>query len=459
MDAEQDTIPGESRSIGRGEQLIALARSPHAADRVFWALLLPAFAVYYVIGRRQWFVRDDWAFIFTRNQMRTSMGADDWLLFPQDGHWMTGPILVYRAIQNTFGIDSYWPYLIVLLATHVGLVLLVRTLCRRVGASAWITTLTCAVLLVFGTGWENMVFAIQITYNFSLLAFLAQVLLVDHDGPADRRDWIGSAFAMIGVSSSGFGPFFILGLAVLLVIRRRWIPALIAVAPQGLLWGGWWLIWGADPAGSESGSTIRSTLQFLRIGVINTFGGFSGFSVLAGTAALAAGVIVLWTGIDQRQRTMLITLWVVTLAMFAGVGLQRSGFGVETSSRYHYMAAMVIAPALALALDQAHRFAPWAAAVPRILLVLAVWRNTSILVERADNWADLTQQERRVFALLAGTDIDDQLAPSHIVTAFSPDVRASDIDTLVAEGAVVPTTPISDADRAAIDRAINLPQP
>ncbi len=390
MDAEQDTIPGESRSIGRGEQLIALARSPHAADRVFWALLLPAFAVYYVIGRRQWFVRDDWAFIFTRNQMRTSLGADDWLLFPQDGHWMTGPILVYRAIQNTFGIDSYWPYLIVLLATHVGLVLLVRALCRRVGASAWMTTLTCAVLLVFGTGWENMVFAIQITYNFSLLAFLAQVLLVDHDGPADRRDWIGSALAVIGVSSSGFGPFFILGIAVLLVIRRRWIPALIAVVPQGLLWGGWWLIWGADPAGSESGSTIRSTLQFLRIGVINTFGGFSGFSVLAGTAALAAGVIVLWTGIDQRQRTMLITLWVVTLAMFAGVGLQRSGFGVETSSRYHYMAAMVIAPALALALDQAHRFAPWAdgrAAHPARLGGLAQYidsRRTSRQLGRPD---------------------------------------------------------------------------
>ncbi len=46
------------------------------------------------------------------------------------------------------------------------------------------------LLLVFGAGWENLMFAVQIVYNISLLAFLGQSLLVDHDGPVDRRDWV-----------------------------------------------------------------------------------------------------------------------------------------------------------------------------------------------------------------------------------------------------------------------------
>ena len=56
----------------------------------------------------------------------------------------------------------------------------------------WTTTLVCAGLLVFGAGWENIVFAIQITYGLSMLAFLLHVLLVDHDGPAgsSRRRWL-----------------------------------------------------------------------------------------------------------------------------------------------------------------------------------------------------------------------------------------------------------------------------
>ena len=41
---------------------------------------------------------------------------------------------------------------------------------------------------MFGSGWENIVFAIQIVYNLSLLAFLVQLVLIDHDGPPDRRD-------------------------------------------------------------------------------------------------------------------------------------------------------------------------------------------------------------------------------------------------------------------------------
>ena len=96
------------------------------------------------------------------------------------------------------------------------------------------------LLLVFGAGWENLVFAVQIVYNFSLLAFLGQMLLVDHDGPLDRRDGFGVLVSLVGVSSSGFGPFFGFGVGLLLVLRRRWLAAVVAVVPQALAWIWWW---------------------------------------------------------------------------------------------------------------------------------------------------------------------------------------------------------------------------
>jgi hypothetical protein len=442
------------------DRAIAWVRSDTGAAYGFAAAFVGSLILFVAVGRRQWFIRDDWAFLLTRNKMRTILGLDDMLLAPQDGHWMTGPILVYRAIQNVFGIDSYWPYLTAVLATHIGIVFLVRMLCRRLEVSAWTTTMICSVLLVFGSGWENILFAIQITYNFSLLAFLAQLLLVDHDDAPDRRDYIGVAISIIGVSSSGFGPFFILGIGVFLVLRRRWLAAAIATVPQAVAWCWWWLTWGADPAGDAADSTIGSTARFTKNGLFNTFGGLAGSLTLAGTAALIAIAVCLWRGVRYRRLTMLVTLWIVAGAMYAGVGLQRSGISAAaTESRYQHIAAVLLAPVLALGLDQAHRFAPWARHVPRAVLMVAVGRNAMILSDLGGDWANRAQAERNVLGYVAGSDVPTSLDAGYVLLEFSPDVRAGDIGFLVAEGAVDPIVPATEAEQAIAESVLSTPQP
>lgn len=415
--------------------------------------------MFWIVGRHQWFIRDDWAFILTRDRIESTFGLDDALFFPQDGHFMPFPILSYRLIEWIFGISSYWPFLVLLMVTHIGCVALVRQLCIRVGASPWLSTLVAMVLLVFGSGWENILFAIQITYNYSLLAFLAQLLLVDHDGRVDRRDYIGSALAVIGVASSGFGPFFMLGVGVLLVARKRWIAAVVAVGPQLVVLSWWWLTWGADPAGEESQSTVRGVLRFAKDGVIATFGGLAGSALLAGTAAIAALAVVVWRDVDWRQRTMLIALWVTALAMFLGIGLQRSDVSPGIASRYQYMAAMMLAPALVLAFDQAHRFAPWARWVPRVILVVAIGRNAVLLSDRGRDWANRANAERTTLALLSGSDISTTIDPNRILLVFSPDVRIGDLPLLVADGAVSARLPVTDEEAALIAQALGLNEP
>jgi len=439
----------------------AVARSDRGARRTWYAAVPAALVVLVIVGRHQWFIRDDWAFLLTRQRIRSSLGIDDMLLAPQDGHWMTWPVLVYELLHSVFGLGSYWPYLVVLFATHVGIVLLVRQVCGRLEVSAWTTTLICSVLLVFGAGWENIVFAIQIVYNFSLLAFLGHLLLVDHDGPVDRRDWIGTVVALFGVSSSGFGPFFAFGVGVLLATRRRWKAAAIAVIPQAAAWSVWWLTWGADPAGDQAGGSVIDVIRFVRLGLVSTFASLTGAGLLAGIGLLLALAMVVWTGTGGRRRPLVVALWATTLAMYLGIGVQRVGLGVATAgaSRYQYVAAMLLAPVLGVGLDQAHRFAHWARWLPRVVLIVALGRNLIWLSDSGGEWAQRAEQERTIFSLVAGSPERSTVDPDRWMVDFSSDVRVGDLAEMVEDGAINPRAPRTAEERAIVAEALGLTTP
>ncbi len=430
-------------------------RTAQLAGWAVWPLGL--FAMIFV-GRDQWFARDDWAFLFTRRVIGNGLGIDDMLLLPQDGHWMTWPLLVFRGIYEVFGIGSYWPYLVVLWMTHFGAVALVRAWMGRFGVSAWTATLMTALLLVFGAGWENLVFAVQITYNMSLVAFLAHLLLADHDGPLDRRDVFGAVLGVISVSSSGFGPFFLFGTLVLLVLRRRWLGAVVAVVPQGLALGWWWLTWGADPAGEQGSAAPSFVVDFLRIGATSTLASMTGVELLAGAGCLMCIAVCVWPGTARSVRMPAITFLVTAIVMYAGVGSRREVFGIGAAawSRYQYMAAMLIAPVVAIGLDQAQRFAPWAKWAVRALLVYAITRNLLWLYDGAHFWSAESAADRRVFELVAGSPKRFDVPPDLSMTAFSPDVRVYDLEEMVRSGAITPRAPSNAAEQLIVDQALKL---
>ena len=413
------------------------------------------------IARDQWFVRDDWAFIFTRQRLYEVRGLDDLLLEPQDGHWMTWPILVFRMLHGVFGTGSYLPFLIVLWITHIGAVVLARVWMTRLGVTAWISTLMTIVLLVFGAGWENLMFAIQIVYNFSLLAFLGQSLLVDHDGPVDRRDWIGAGISLIGVSSSGFGPFFAFGVGLMLALRRRWKAAAIAVVPQAVAWCWWWLTWGSDPVGGDGTAGVRFVVHWVEFGVWSTFGSMIGTGLLAWPAFVLCVGLAAWPRLDPARRAPVIALLATALVMYAGIGTRREVFGVEAAGwpRYQYMAAMIVAPVLALGLDQAVRFASWARWIPRLLLMLAIVRNVDWMNDGADYWASLSSADRQTFELVAGSDARLEVPPDRSMSTVSPDVRVGNLPELVADGAITPRTPTTEQERAVVAYALGVSVP
>lgn len=444
----------------------ALSGGPLSGERSarwgFRLAIVAAVVVFVFIGQRQWFVRDDWGFLLSRNALHRERGWQAWLFEAQDGHWMTPPILMYRAVHLLFGIDSYWPFLVMVLAMHVGIVVLAHELCRRAGAAPWTAALLCGVLLVFGNGWENIVFAIQITFNLSLLAFLAQVVLVDHDGPRDRRDVAGAAIGVIGVMSSGFGPFFVLGVGVLLGLRRRWQALAIAVIPQGLAYGWWYLTWQSDPASDRTGGSIVDVPRFMLRGLTSTFNSLTILPGLGVVAIVASLAVIAAKQRLSREQTLLIALWATTLAMLAGVGLHRVGFGIQfaASSRYQYVIAMLCAPAIACAFDLLRRVRQ----VPLIaagfaVIVLAGISNANSLRINAERWADQSQQQKHTFELIAGSPLFPQANPALVPYAPSPDVDIEALHPLIAQHAITPRAPASETDLQRVATMLGLPVP
>jgi hypothetical protein len=154
----------------------------------------------------------------------------------------------------------------------------------------------------------------------------------------------------------------------------------------------------------------------------------------------------------------MVAMLVTAVVMYAGIGARREvfGLGAATWSRYQYVAAMLVAPTLAVGLDQARRFAAWARWVPRVMLVLVIARNVQWIDQRAGHWADLTANDRRLMSLVAGSDRLDEVPPTQSISLDSPDVRVDDIGLLVDDGAITPTRATAPDDRAAVDALLGV---
>ncbi len=438
----------------------AWAASDDGARWGFGALLAGSVLVLYVVGRNQWFIRDDWAFIFTRERVRQASGLDAMLFTAQDGHWMTIPILIFRAIHAIFGTGSYWPYLLSAMACHFGIVVMVRTLSLHVGVTQWTATILAGTLAVFGSGWENIVFAIQLTYNLSLLGFLVHLWLIDHDGPPNRRDALGVIAGLVAVSSSGFGPFFIVGTLLFMIMRRRWRAAAIATGPTVLASAWWWLVWGQDPAGQSSRS-LTQVPAYVNRGLSAVFQGLTSTASLVGFALIATVAVALWRGRDAAAHDLIFSLAVTATLMYIGVGLERSGFGIETAanSRYVYMGAALLVPVFGVAVDQLARLGSPVVWAGRLLLIGATAMNIGALRSNGNDWANRAIAERNVLELIAASPALSTVEGGVAPLPFSPDVRVLDIPELIADGAIHPHAAATSAELAAVDQALSQPVP
>jgi hypothetical protein len=388
--------------------------APPAPNRTLWlrlhllTLAVAGMMLGYV-GRRHWFWADEWNFILDRVETPT-LG----LFTPSNEHWSTIPILIYRALYATVGLDSYLPYLAVVLTFHLVLTHILWRVSIRVGARPAIATAVAGVFAVLGAGAENLLWAFQIGFVGALSCGWLAVLLHDHDGPFDRRDLLGWAATTTALMLAGIGVTVVGITALSVALRRRRLRdvGMVAAVPAAVF-AGWWAIVGRRYV--TLGTTDKvDVVRFAWHGVVNVADQVVG---IAGIGWLLVLALALWWVRHMDDATgraaPAAAAFVGTFAFFVLAGNGRAFYGVlaADASRYVYVGSALLAPSVALALS---RVVPTATAsrhvvtgVVVVACALVALHNVQLLRERSATEVGREQGQMRQVAALAELLEDD----------------------------------------------------
>ena len=263
-------------------------RRPDLPDALVALASIGAFVTLLWLGRGLTFFADEWAVMAER-----SISLDSFLQ-PFNEHWLGVTTVVYRLMLGAFGLSSYMPYLALLAAMHVIVVLEVYVLARR-AARPWLGALIALVVAFFGSGFENLFWAMQIGFVGAIALGLGAMILMDGQ-PGRGRVVAAVAQITIGMMTSGFGIFMfgLVGLDLLFDPRRRRLVPTLAV--PAIIYLAWYLAFGrTGVATARDPFTIDAFLSvpaFVLDGVGTAVGSAIGVGPLVGRLAALVLVVV-----------------------------------------------------------------------------------------------------------------------------------------------------------------------
>jgi hypothetical protein len=330
------------------------------------------------------------------------------------------------------------------------------------------------VVLVFGSGFENLFWGIQIGFVGATALGLGALLLLDDVPtlPGPGRAVAATGLLTIAVMTSGYG-LFMLGLVGLDVLldgrRRRWVGLLVFPAA---LYGLWYLTLGrsgidtyGDPFTPE---TIAALPRFIVDGMATAMGAAAGGGALMGRILGVA--LVAWIAyLAVHRRTIprrAVACLLAIAAEYAIVGIVRAQLEVDASlyTRYAYLSGLLaLITAASLIGRPTVPAARRSIAVTIGVAVLAfslVWNVTLLVAGRTlyAQRADLT----RAFVTLGTTDplppgVDPALSlvlvPSPIELRRVIETYGSPMADALAPGSIPPVSAgaLEDATRRAQD--------
>ncbi len=374
---------------------VAKVRVPHARLLVVLAALVVSAAIL-LLTRSYTFYFDEWAFI---------LSAPDWTLTtylePHNGHPAMLTRLIYAALLATVGLRSYLPYMAALLALHAtGVVLLFELMRRRAGDLIGIAC--AAMLLVIGAGWENLLWAFQMSFVGSVACGLGMLLALE--STARRRMAIVAALLTASLMFSAIGLFFGIAAGVRLAATRDRRREVVWLVPVAVVFGAWFVTFGLHSAQSTSASANGNllvlpvyTLWGLGASVSGIIGegGWVGIPLLV--LAIGAVAFTWWRhgsdGLALGTAAGLVAFYLVTGLARGQIGYEQSGAG-----RYVYVGAVFW---LIILGDVARRL-PWRGTwrpAMVALLFLACFNSGALLVEFGT--AKAAQMQRQMADLQA----------------------------------------------------------
>ena len=307
-----------------------------------WLALVP--------GRAAWAASDDWRMVGTHAWTLTGLLTD------HNQHFSLVPILLYKSLFAAFGFHPFWPYVAITILLHACVVVTVRMIMVRSGATPWIATI-CASSLIFVQGGSVVVSQFQMSLGLAL-ALTAFILAMNRSAA-----WtlvIAAVCAVGAVASSGIS-LPIIAAAFIVAWRRQGLVRAIAIAaPAGVVYAAWWLTYRPDMQ-----VTLRPPAgQWLPPAAWNVVMGLGGLriSALVLLGATIAGVtialVVRRTGLRWLEPGVLAVAALIMLVLvYAGRGYSPpTGIGF---ARFVYLAAAQVLPLVAVAATVLARRSAW----------------------------------------------------------------------------------------------------
>jgi len=382
-----DTDRTVDRGGDRSDRGRLVDRAPRTALAVFVGLVVVAVPFYLRVGAEQWFFQDEWDFLATR-----TLGDPSSLVRSHFEHWTTLPAIAYRLLWQVFGLHSYRPYQLLAIASHLGLAVLLRVVMRRAGVGPWLATIVAGVIVFFGSGRDNIIWGFQITFTWGVLLGVVHLLLADHDGPFDRRDWLGLLAGLLALMCSGTGVAMVPVVGVATLLRRGWRAACLHTVPLAAVFLVWWMRYSEPSFDSPDGlPPLDVWARFVARGVGDGVAALSanGIVALSLVVVLVVGFALRWVdwGLARlrRQAAVVAALLVGGVGFMVVTGYGRAGFygaarGAE--SRYLYIVAVTALPAIAFAAEAIVQRWRYTTPVLVLLLVAGVPRNIAAADDR-----------------------------------------------------------------------------
>jgi len=347
------------------------------------------------------FLADEWDPLLNRR----GWGFDQ-IFAPFNGHPTMVPILIYKVVQELFGMDSARPVQII---HAVGLLimngLLFVYLRRRVGD--WAALIGTVMILFLGAAFEILIFSFTINFTGAIAAGIGALVALDRD---DRKgDLTAAILLVIGACFSMVILPFVAAAAVEWILNPRDRKARLII-PGGviLVLFFWWVIWGRE---SESNSLILSNIPALPIRIFD--GLSSGFTSLFGLAtgdgsepeqpnliwgrlmAIAAVALSAWRleALKKPPREFLV-VGTALLAYLVILGMSFSEGRQPTFSRYQLLTAILILMT-ASTLLRGVKIRPASLAVAALVALLAVQGGVRLMEgEARGQWFSASQYIR-----------------------------------------------------------------
>jgi hypothetical protein len=358
----------------------------NAIAEIGWApiaLVVVALAVLVWLGRDMTFYHDEFAFLLLRGLSINGLFA------PHNEHLSATLVLLYRVLDGTVGMSTYWPYLGVTFALHVVVAAIVYAVVRREAGSGWALG-AMAVTLMLGSGGDDILWAFQSGTIGAVAAGMAAVVL------APRRPAVAAILLTIAMATSGASLAFFVGTAFhLLLTRRRALVWLLL--PLGL-YVLWYLLFATSSVSAGLGGVADYVLTGLEASAAGALGTTSLVVGSIGLLALAFGL-----GRAGRVPTVVLSLLVSGVTFFFIAGLVRAGLGAEqaTAPRYVYIVAPSLIIAGAVLLARIPR--PAGPIIGPAVFAVALIGNTLLLVESHDRLVSKIDCEKAMTPIARGS--------------------------------------------------------